>query len=334
LRHEGQESAGSHLFSEAAPALHVMRLRETASRPSGSGRCERQVTHVSRGLTTCWMSLAQRRCKSICRRDRLDPHDRSSAWFGGGWPRPATAPSEQAGAFARPNRCGIVPPLERTARSTRLERRCHRQRKAPDAWCKIDLPARAARSSRPLFRLIRRRLTSPTVVYATNPTVLSERGWRTTWWPRRRELLAPLSALNARLLACSFAAGLCPAWLRIPSALPAVMLREGGGLSSGHVSVRAAVLGRAVSSRRGLSLGGGYDGRAGDAVYVEMILACWRAPRSHAARTASFVHPRSTAVWATSRGRAPSCEHLWNKTAVDRWGPLVMRPIKEGWVAW
>ena len=52
--------------------------------------------------------------------------------------------------------------------------------KAPDARCKIEVPARAARSSRPLFRLIRRRLTSPTVVYATNPTVLSERGWRTT----------------------------------------------------------------------------------------------------------------------------------------------------------
>jgi len=34
------------------------------------------------------------------------------------------------GHFARPNRCGIVPPLERTARSTRLERRCHRQRES------------------------------------------------------------------------------------------------------------------------------------------------------------------------------------------------------------
>ena len=50
--------------------------------------------------------------------------------------------------------------------------------KAPDARCKLELPRE--RSSRPLFRLIRRRLTSPTVVYATNPTVLSERGWRTT----------------------------------------------------------------------------------------------------------------------------------------------------------
>ena len=179
LRHEGQESAGSRLFSEAAPALHVMRLRETASRPSGSGRCERQVTHVSRGLTTCWMSLAQRRCKidlparparssrplfRLIRRRLVAQRLRLRNKRG---PSPG-----QTGVGSRP--------LERTARSTRLERRCHRQRKAPDAWCKIDLPARAARSSRPLFRLIRRRLTSPTVVYATNPTVLSERGWRTT----------------------------------------------------------------------------------------------------------------------------------------------------------
>jgi len=176
-----------------------MRLRETASRPAGAGGASGR----SRTFRAGWRPAG---CLS-----RNDGANRSAGATGSilttALPLDSAAADlaqrlrlrNKRGHFARPNRCGIVPPLERTARSTRLERRCHRQRKAPDG-CKIDLPARAARSSRPLFRLIRRRLTSPTVVYATNPTVLSERGWRTTWWPRRRELLAPLSALNGRLL--------------------------------------------------------------------------------------------------------------------------------------
>ena len=89
-----------------------MRLRETASRPSGSGRCERQVTHVSRGLTTCWMSLAQRRCKI----DLPARPARSSRPLFRLIRRRLTSPSDCAfGTSGGPNRCGIVPPLERTS---------------------------------------------------------------------------------------------------------------------------------------------------------------------------------------------------------------------------
>src|SRR5439155_10967981 len=169
---------------------------------------------------------------------------------------PATAPSEQAGAFARPNRCGIVPPLERTARSTRLETRCHRPRER-------TVRAVQDRSAGASGSILATALPLDSAAADLAHGRLRDQPDRAL----RAWLADDLMAAPARVACTAIGSQrsttsvqLCgrfgPAWLRIPSALPAVMLREGGGLSSGHVSVRAAVLGRAVSSRRGLSLGG------------------------------------------------------------------------------
>ena len=181
LRHEGQESAGSRLFSEAAPALHVMRLRETASRPSGE-RAVRAAGHARFARVDDLLDVS--RATTV--------QDRSAGATGSILTTALSLDSAAADLAQRlrlRNKRGPSPGQTGVGSCRRLngQRGAPDSKdavidkgKAPDARCKIEVPARAARSSRPLFRLIRRRLTSPTVVYATNPTVLSERGWRTT----------------------------------------------------------------------------------------------------------------------------------------------------------
>ena len=62
----------------------------------------------------------------------------------------------------------------------------------------------------------------------------------------------------------------------------------------------------------------GSDGRAGDAVGVEMVPEVSESPGSHAARTASLVHPRITATWRSDGCGLPFCQRGPDVIAVGR----------------